>query len=129
MCSERENILLDKAKAFSKRIIKMEIYLRQRHLCHHSTIDQVYRSGTSIAANLAECSSAESRSDFIHKMKVALKEANETMMWLECIQSCPQVDQRAIKSMIEELAEIRYIMWASIATARKNMEERRCRER
>src|SRR5215471_17000682 len=54
-----------------------------RHIC-----GQILRSGTASAANYGEARGAESRTDFIHKLRVVLKELNETAVWLELISEC-----------------------------------------
>lgn len=113
-------VLFEKACAFTKRIMKLELYLKQHSNCSTKIIDQVLRSGTSIGANIAESMHAESRRDFIHKLKVALKEADETLNWLEGIKDSYDVHQTAMTTLIQDLNEIRYILLASIKTARSN---------
>ena len=61
----------------------MEFAEMLRNDRRYSFADQVLRSGCSIGANVKEAQSAESKADFIHKMKIALKEAEETEFWLE----------------------------------------------
>ena len=60
-------------------MMKLEVYLKEHSNCNASIINQVVRSGTSVGANIAESMHAESRADFIHKLKVAMKEADETL--------------------------------------------------
>lgn len=113
-------VLFEKACAFTKRIMKLELYLKQQSNCSAKIIDQVLRSGTSVGANIAESMHAESRKDFIHKLKVALKEADETLNWLEGIKDTYNVHQVAMTTLTKDLNEIRYILLASIKTARRN---------
>ncbi len=85
---------------------------------------QLIRSGTSPAPNYGEAQSAKSQKDFIHKMKVALKELRETLVWLLIIQRkalAEPVDK--LTSLIEENNELISIFVASIATAQKNLEK------
>jgi len=83
---------------------------------------QLVRSGTSPAANYGEAQGAESRKDFIHKMKISLKELRETLVWLLIIQSKPLVDlPDKLKSIIEETNELISIFVVSITTAKKNL--------
>ena len=74
MMKKKESILQEKSEAFMARIIKLYQYLINEK--HETTIaKQIYRSGTSIGANVAESKSAQSGLDFIHKLSIALKEA------------------------------------------------------
>lgn len=65
------------------------------------------RSGTSIGANVFEAQHAESKADFVHKMKIAIKEANETLYWLFiCERSENYPTNSSLKQMVEELIRI-----------------------
>ena len=76
----RDNPTYDKALSYSVRIVNLYKYLkREKH--EYIISDQLMRSGTSIGANISEAISAESTADFIHKLGVAQKEANETFYW------------------------------------------------
>ena len=77
---ERKNIIVEKTVAFSIDIIKFCELLDQQK--KYVVSKQLLRCGTSVGANVFEAQHAESRADFIHKMKIAVKEANETMYWL-----------------------------------------------
>ncbi len=79
---------------------------------------QLFRSGTSIGANVWEAQEPESRSDFIHKMKMAAKEARETYFWLLVCQNggnYPNPDD-----LLEKLAEIRRLISSILHTSKKN---------
>ena len=81
---------------------------------------QIVRSGTSPAANYGEAQSAESRSDFIHKMRVSLKELRETRIWLLIIQRKIMIKSEAMVSkVLKENCELIAIFAASINTAKK----------
>jgi four helix bundle protein len=82
--------------------------------------DQLLRSGTSPAPNYAEARSAESCNDFIHKMKIALKELNETGIWLEIIQRSNLVPENITIDVFNECKELCRIMSASVKTAIRN---------
>lgn len=83
---------------------------------------QLVRSGTSPAFNYGEAQSAESRRDFIHKMKIALKELRETHICLKIIFRKPLVSNTEIlKPIITENDELISIFVKSISTAQKNM--------
>jgi len=82
---------------------------------------QLIRCGTSPLANYAEAQSAESRTDFIHKLKVALKELRETRVWLLLIQRKSMLSESSrIAPLMAECNEVIAIFVASIKTARKN---------
>lgn len=86
--------------------------------------NQIIRSGTSPALNYAEAQSAESRSDFIHKMKICLKELRETLVSLKIIQRKPlSEDKIEIEKLIKENDELISIFVKSIATTQKNKDQ------
>jgi four helix bundle protein len=75
-----KNIIVDKSLDFSVEVIK---FCEQLEVERKFVIaKQLLRCGTSIGANVFEAQHAESKADFIHKMKIAIKEANETFYWL-----------------------------------------------
>ncbi|HEW78429.1 MAG TPA: four helix bundle protein [Phycisphaerales bacterium] len=82
---------------------------------------QMVRCGTSPAPNYGEAQSAESRKDFIHKMKIALKELRETKVWLKIIQRKKLVEiKEELESLKNECDELISIFFTSIKTAQKN---------
>ena len=73
-----------KSEAFAQRIVKLYSYLRDKK--KESTMSkQIYRSGTSIGANIAESRYAQSPADFVSKLSIALKESGETEYWLKSL--------------------------------------------
>ncbi len=80
---------------------------------------QLIRCGTSPASNYGEAQGAESRVDFIHKMKICLKELRETRIWLLMIEKAKLIQQRKLKSLINENNELISIFVKSIQTAKK----------
>ena len=81
--------------------------------------DQLGRSGSSIGANFAESGPAESRKDFIHKLSIALKEAEETSFWLRCVIAEFPENKDAVE-LWNECHEFIKILQASVSTARAN---------
>ena len=79
---------------------------------------QLFRSGTSIGANVWEAQEAESNADFIHKMKIAAKEARETLYWLLICQNGN--DYPPTNELSQKLEEIRRLLSAIIHTSKKN---------
>ena len=76
------------------------------------------RSGLAAAPNYAEARAAESRADFIHKLRIVLKELNETSSWLEQIVANGLFSREKMSAIIAESQELRWIIAASIKTAR-----------
>jgi len=89
-----------------------------------STIaNQLTRSGLSVALNYAEAQSAESRKDFVHKMKISLKESRESYMCLRIIsKSTMRKSEEMLSSLLQETNELISILVKSIDTAKRNLE-------
>jgi four helix bundle protein len=80
----KENVIMRKSFAFSVRIMNLHKYLSKQK-GEYVVSRQICKSGTSIGANIAEAQRAQSTADFVSKMKIALKEANETQYWLRLL--------------------------------------------
>ena len=80
MSNDKSNLVVRKSIEFSLRIIRYTEFLQENRKC--VIAKQLLRSGTAIGACVFEAQNAESRADFIHKMKLAAKEASETLYWL-----------------------------------------------
>lgn len=107
-----------KADAFAVRIVNAYKYLcKVKH--EYRMSDQMYRCGTSIQANIAEAQYAESHKDFVHKMSIALKEANETRKWINVFHQTGYFDQRAYDSLFKDINEIIIILISIIRTAKR----------
>lgn len=89
-----------------------------------STIaNQLTRSGLSVALNYAEAQSAESRKDFVHKMKISLKESRESYMCLRIIaKSTLQKSDEMLSNLLKETNELISILVKSVETAKRNLE-------
>ena len=99
------NIVKDKSYAFALRIIKLNQFLREDH--HEYVLSkQVLRSGTSIGALVRESEHAESRADFIHKLSIALKEANETDYWLSLLKESGFIKTKDYSSISTDNTEL-----------------------
>jgi len=81
---------------------------------------QLIRSGLAAAPNYAEARAAESRADFIHKLRVVLKELNETRTWLEQIVANGLIPAEKMAALIQESEELCWIIAASLKTARES---------
>ena len=82
---------------------------------------QMFRSGTSIGANIHEGIQAQSKSDFVSKLSIALKEASETSYWLVVLKRANYLDEKLYLSLKTDVDEIIRILVASIKTTKKNM--------
>jgi four helix bundle protein len=80
MRNDKENVIVKLSFEFALAIIEFAELLESKR--KFIIANQVFKSGTSIGANIREAQNAESKSDFIHKMKIAAKEADETEYWL-----------------------------------------------
>ena len=114
------NILLTKVDAYSNRIIRLYKYLKDVEK-EFILSKQLLRSGTSIGANIAESQSAQSSSDFIYKLEIALKEAKETHYWLEKLLVGEYINEVGYKSMSYDNIEIIKLLTSIIITKKRNM--------
>jgi four helix bundle protein len=105
---------------FSVRIIKLVEQLPNTRTSNH-VAGQLLRSGTSPYPNHGEAQAAESPKDFIHKLRISLKELRETHRWLKLIQRVPLIKKtELVTDIMEETEELIKIFVASIKTAEKN---------
>ena len=112
--------LNNKTKLFALRIIKLSRFLMEEKK-EFILSKQILRSGTSIGANVRERKNAQSKLDFINKLSVALKEADETSYWLELLVGSEYIEQKMFDSLEKDIKEIIALITASINTARSNL--------
>ena len=117
----RENIVLEKSKKFAVRIIKLYTYLCEERK-EFVLSKQILRSGTSIGANIRESCNAQSGKDFINKMNIALKEADETMYWLEIMQESGILTSIEIETIYLEAKEIAKLLTSIIKTKKRYLD-------
>ena len=100
-----DNAIKEKSLCFAVRCVRLH-----KHLCDtkndYVLSKQMLRSGTSIGANIREALYAESDKDFIHKLHIALKEANETQYWFEVMQKSEIINQEEFSSINNDLSEL-----------------------
>ena len=113
--------LEDRRIDFAARCIKVAESLPKTFAGQHLA-GQLIRSGTSPALNYGEAQGAESRKDFIHKMKVSLKELRETLVCLKIIVQAEFLTEGKLQPLINETNELISIFVISIKTAKKNMD-------
>ena len=120
----KDNIILDKSKAFALRIIKLYQYLRNEK---KETVmsKQLLRSGTSIGANIHEANYAHSKADFIAKFQIALKECYETEYWIELFVKSELLNREIAKELYNQCGTIRRMLISSINTAKENANDKK----
>lgn len=109
--------IYEKSFVFALRIVKLSKYL-QFDSKEYVLSKQVLRSGTAIGALVREAEHAESKPDFIHKMNVALKEANETAYWLELLHQSDYLDDAMFESISKNAIELIKILVSIVKTSR-----------
>lgn len=118
--SDQPYDLEERLLEFAARIVRLTESVANSMAGNH-VAKQVLRSGTSPMANHGEAQAAESRNDFIHKMKIALKELKETFRWLMLIERVPLIEKPALtQPLIQETDELIRIFSSSIRTAQTN---------
>ncbi len=117
-----KNDLEDRIVKFAARCVKVCGALPIRKIGSSSYADQLFRSSTGVAANYAEATEAESRKDFIHKLKVAMKELSEARIWLKLIGESEYIEMSKLESLIDEAFLLTKILSSSVITARNKAE-------
>ena len=103
--SDFGHLLEDKCMNFSIRIIGLCRFLNEeKH--EYRIADQMFRSGTSIGANIAEAQCAISKKDFIAKLYISLKESNETLYWLRLLQRTQYITNKQYESVYKDCEEL-----------------------
>jgi len=113
-------VLEERLVDFAVRVISLVKFLEES-TTGRTIASQVVRSGTSPAANYAEARSAESKADFVHKLRIVIKELNETAVWLRIIEKAKLVTASQLGELNLECEELKRIIGASLRTA-KNRE-------
>jgi four helix bundle protein len=121
---EREYDLEERLISFAVMISEIADRLPRTRLGRH-VYGQLVRCGTSVAPNYAEAQNAESRRDFIHKMKICLKELGETVVWLKLSLRTGSGRRAGAEAGLREATELTRIFATSIQTAKRNSSARR----
>lgn len=115
-----KDVLLIKSKLFALKIIKLSTYLSDEKR-EFVLSRQIMKSGTSIGANIRESKYSESKLDFIHKLKVALKESNETEYWLELLVESNMITDIEFSELYELNKELLKLLISSINTLKSKL--------
>jgi four helix bundle protein len=117
----RDNLIADLTENFALRIIDMYRYIRNEKQEQVMSL-QVYRSGTSIGANVSESKNAQSKADFINKLSIALKEAGETEYWLKLLFKSQTISEKEYTSIQNDLNIIIGTLVKIIQKTKENMD-------
>ena len=110
-----------KSYAFAVRIVRMFLHLTGDDAKLMVIYRQVLKSGTSISANVHESEFAQSSSDFVSKLSSALKEANETVNWLNLLKDTGYLTETEFDSMARDCSELIAMLVASINTVKRKI--------
>ena len=112
----KENVIKNKSFNFALRIVKLFKFLQDKK--EFILSKQVLRSGTSIGAMVRESEHAESKADFIHKMSIAQKEANETLYWLELLFRSDYIERSMFALIETDLTELQKLLSSIIISSK-----------
>ena len=115
----KEDKLSDLSMELSVEILHLTKELRKKHETIIS--NQIGRSATSICANIAESKYAHGRADFIAKLEISLKEANETSKWLEMLWKSEYLDEENYRKLERKCSTLRFLLVKSITTTKANL--------
>lgn len=114
----KENVIKNKSFDFALRIVKLYQFLCDKK--EFVLSKQLLRSGTAIGALVREAEHAESTADFIHKLSIALKEANESDYWIDLLHQSGYLDEVSYKSIQADLLEILKLLVSIIKSSKQN---------
>jgi four helix bundle protein len=114
----KPNVIAEKSEEFAVRVINLSKYLIGEKK-EYIISKQIFRSGTSIGANVSESRNAQSKDDFINKLNIALKEADETAYWLRILKRTEYISQDQFSSLNEDVQELISILVSIIKTTKE----------
>jgi four helix bundle protein len=113
------NVVAQKSYAFAVRIVRLNRYLVNEHN-EFVLSRQVMRSGTAIGALVREARFAQSRKDFIHKLSIALKEANETDYWIDLLHDTQYLSSRMYDDIKKDIDELVRLLVSIVKTSKQD---------
>ena len=123
-----KDILNNKSYAFAIRIVRLSQYLHNENK-EFVLSRQVLKSGTSIGALVREAKYAQSKLDFIHKLSIALKEANETYYWLSLLYDTNYIEEKLFDSLLKDCNELISILVSSVKTMKSKMNHEKIKQK
>lgn len=118
---KEKNVVAEKSFRFAVRVVNLYKYLCAERR-EFVLSKQLLRSGTSIGALIRESEHAQSKADFINKVNIALKEANETEYWLLLLRETEYLAEMEFNSIIEECRELIRLTASIVKTTKLNLE-------
>lgn len=118
----KDNLINTKTYAFALRVIKLYKHLVEENK-EFVLSKQILRSGTSIGALVKEAEHAQSKADFINKMNIALKEANETEYWLMLLKDSNYIDEKSFNSIHADNVEILKLLASIVKTSKLSLKK------
>jgi len=119
----QSNPIKEKSFAFALEVVNLYQCLQDQR--EYVLSKQILRSGTSIGANVEEATAAESRADFIHKMKIAMKESRETHYWLRLLDQSEMIGDIDLTGLLSQADELSRMLTSITKTASENAKCRR----
>ena len=117
----KENIILQKSSAFAVRIVNLTRILRKKKV-EAVLVNQLLRSGTSVAANVHEATVAMTKDDFSAKISISLKESRETSFWLKVLLDTKTISDKEYNSISKDCTELEKILYSIMKKVRMNKE-------
>ena len=114
----QKDALKDKSFAFAIRIVRLLQFMHDKHK-EYVLSRQILKSGTSIGALVREAKYAQSTLDFINKLSIALKEANETYYWLSLLHDTDYIEDKLFNSLLQDCDELISLLVSSVKTSKK----------
>jgi len=115
----KKNVVRDKSFKFAVRVVNLNRYLVEKKR-EYVLSKQVLRSGTAIGALIREAEYGESKADFIHKLSIALKEANETDYWIDLLHQTNYIQEKQYTSLKKDITELLKLLTAIIKKTKHN---------
>ena len=119
----KESILKEKSYNFAIRIVKLSQYL-QKEKSEFVLSKQILKSGTAIGALIREAEFGQSKPDFISKMSISLKEANETEYWLSILKDTDYINEKMFLSLQNDCKELIAMLVSTVKTTKKVKNEK-----
>ncbi len=116
----KENILKQKSFDFAVRIVNLYKYLKKNYN-EYVISQQIVGSGTSIGALIREAEHAESTKDFLHKLNIGLKEANESKYWLDLLYATEFINKKMYESLNKDCEELLKMLISSVKTTKTKL--------
>ena len=119
---KKESVVMNKSYAFALRVVKLYKYLVTEKK-EYVLSKQLLRSGTAIGALIKEGEHAQSKADFLNKMNVSLKEANETEYWIELLRDSEYLSTSESLSLLADIAEIIRILISIVKSTKASLDK------